>query len=51
MKEALGEFGAVKVIAEKKQGGELVKQTLLKAGVSCVIELVHAGRSRCSSSS
>jgi phage terminase large subunit-like protein len=40
-------FGAVKTVAEANQGGEMVRQTLLTAGVPCTVELVHASKGKC----
>ena len=45
--EAAREFGASKIVAEANQGGEMVRQTLLTAGVSCPVELVHASKGKC----
>ena len=45
--EAAREFGAVKIVAEANQGGEMVRQTLLTAGVPCPVELVHASKGKC----
>lgn len=43
---AAREFGATKIVAEANQGGEMVRQTLLSAGVNCPIELVHASKGK-----
>ena len=44
---AVTDFGAAKIVAEANQGGEMVRQTLLSAGVTCPIELVHASKGKC----
>lgn len=36
------EFGAVRVVAEANQGGEMVEAVLKTAGVACLIKRVHA---------
>ncbi len=45
--QAVQDFGAAKIVAEANQGGEMVRQTLLSAGVTCPIELVHATKGKC----
>ncbi|HPN06660.1 MAG TPA: hypothetical protein PK050_12690, partial [Hyphomonadaceae bacterium] len=45
--QAVTDFGAAKIVAEANQGGEMVRQTLLSAGVTCPIELVHASKGKC----
>ncbi|MEQ1730609.1 MAG: ATP-binding protein, partial [Vicinamibacterales bacterium] len=44
--DAAREFGAVKIVAESNQGGEMVRQTLVSAGVTCAVELVHASKGK-----
>jgi phage terminase large subunit-like protein len=39
---AAEDFGAAEVVAEKNQGGEMVRTVLAGAGVGCRITLVHA---------
>ncbi|HWQ86107.1 MAG TPA: terminase family protein [Brevundimonas sp.] len=39
---AVGEFGAVRVVAEANQGGEMVEAVLKTAGVACPVKRVHA---------
>ena len=48
--QAAREFGALKIVAEANQGGEMVRETLqtaaLETGVQCRVDLVHAARSK-----
>jgi phage terminase large subunit-like protein len=39
---AVKRWGAVKVMAESNQGGDMVRSTLRTGGVTCAIELAHA---------
>ncbi|WP_343772047.1 hypothetical protein [Brevundimonas basaltis] len=39
---AAAEFGAVRVVAEANQGGEMVEAVLKTAGVRCPVKRVHA---------
>ncbi len=45
--EAAREFGAVEIVAEANQGGDMVRATLASAGVPCAVRLVHASRGKC----
>ena len=40
--QAVAEFGAVRVVAESNQGGEMVEAVLKAAGVACPVKRVHA---------
>ena len=44
--ETVARWGAVKVVAESNQGGDMVRQTLRYGGVECAIELTHAGAAK-----
>ncbi len=44
--EAVKDFGAVAVIAEANQGGEMVRTILSQAGCEAGIKLVHASRGK-----
>jgi phage terminase large subunit-like protein len=44
--EAAERWGARRIIAESNQGGEMVRTTLIAAGVKCAVELVHATQSK-----
>lgn len=48
--QAAVEFGAMKIVAEANQGGEMVRETLHLAaqeiGVVCRVDLVHAAKSK-----
>ncbi|MDP1632785.1 MAG: terminase family protein [Caulobacter sp.] len=39
---AAEDFGARTIVAEANQGGEMVRSTLVSAGASCAVRLVHA---------
>lgn len=39
---AVADFGAVRVVAEANQGGEMVEAVLRTAGVACAVRRVHA---------
>ncbi|HEX5008317.1 MAG TPA: terminase family protein [Hyphomonadaceae bacterium] len=42
----VAKWGAVKVVAESNQGGNMVRSTLRQGDVACPIELVHAGAAK-----
>lgn len=44
--EAAAEFGAAQVVAEKNQGGEMVRTVLAQGGCAVAVKLVHASRGR-----
>jgi phage terminase large subunit-like protein len=44
--DAAREFGAVRIVAEGNQGGEMVRETLMSADVPCAVDLVRAVRSK-----
>ncbi len=44
--EAAAEFGAVEIVAEANQGGDMVRATLAQAGAPCAVRLVHASRGK-----
>lgn len=44
--EAAREFGAVEIVAEANQGGDMVRATLAQAGAPCPVRLVHASRGK-----
>lgn len=44
--DAAREFGAVEIVAEANQGGDMVRATLAQAGAPCAVRLVHASRGK-----
>ncbi|MFO1018395.1 MAG: terminase family protein [Hyphomonadaceae bacterium] len=44
--ETAREFGAVEIVAEANQGGDMVRATLAQAGAPCAVRLVHASRGK-----
>ncbi|MCX7360136.1 MAG: terminase family protein [Alphaproteobacteria bacterium] len=44
--EAAQEFGAVEIVAEANQGGDMVRAVLAQANAPCAVRLVHASRGK-----
>ena len=44
--EAAREFGAVEIVVEANQGGDMVRAVLAQANAPCAVRLVHASRGK-----